>query len=74
MVKRGVDEFSIDDGEPEQVDHLLFMIHGIGSACDLKFRTLEEVGECYNRHHVDECFSKHHLDERFNVHQGDGKI
>lgn len=44
MVKRGIDEFSIDDGEPEQVDHLLFMIHGIGSACDLRFRPLEDVG------------------------------
>lgn len=44
-VKRGTDDFSIDDGEPEQVDHLLFMVHGIGSACDLKFRKVEEVGE-----------------------------
>ncbi|XP_066595634.1 SEC23-interacting protein isoform X2 [Prorops nasuta] len=43
VVKRGVDEFSIDDGEPESVDHLLFMVHGIGSVCDLKFRTVEEV-------------------------------
>lgn len=45
VVKRGIDEFSIDDGEPEQVDHILFMVHGIGSACDLKFRQVEEVGE-----------------------------
>lgn len=45
VVKRGIDEFSIEDGEPEQVDHLLFMIHGIGSACDLKFRSVEEVGK-----------------------------
>lgn len=43
-VKRGTDEFAIDDGEPEQIDHLLFMVHGIGSACDLKFRKVEEVG------------------------------
>lgn len=43
IVKRGVDEFDIDDGEPEQVDHLMFMVHGIGAACDLKFRTVEEV-------------------------------
>ncbi|XP_055323400.1 uncharacterized protein LOC129578613 isoform X2 [Sitodiplosis mosellana] len=42
-VKRGTDEFAIDDGEPEQIDHLLFMVHGIGSACDLKFRKVEEV-------------------------------
>ncbi|XP_031633170.1 uncharacterized protein LOC116346973 isoform X2 [Contarinia nasturtii] len=42
-VKRGTDEFTIEDGEPEQIDHLLFMVHGIGSACDLKFRKVEEV-------------------------------
>lgn len=45
VVKRGMDEFNIDDGEPEKVDHLLFLVHGIGSVCDLKFRTVEEVGE-----------------------------
>lgn len=39
-----MDEFDIDDGEPETVDHLLFMVHGIGSVCDLKFRAVEEVG------------------------------
>ncbi|XP_011505031.1 PREDICTED: SEC23-interacting protein isoform X2 [Ceratosolen solmsi marchali] len=45
VVKRGMDEFNIDDGEPEKVDHLLFLVHGIGSVCDLKFRTVEEVDE-----------------------------
>lgn len=44
MIKRGLDEFHIEDGEPEKVDHLLFIVHGIGSVCDLKFRTVEEVG------------------------------
>lgn len=44
LVKRGMDEFDIDEGEPEKVDHLLFLVHGIGSVCDLKFRTVEEVG------------------------------
>ncbi|KAJ3640114.1 hypothetical protein Zmor_003430 [Zophobas morio] len=43
VVKRGMDEFDIDEGEPEKVDHLLFLVHGIGSVCDLKFRTVEEV-------------------------------
>jgi hypothetical protein len=42
-VKRGMDEFDIDEGEPAKVDHLLFLVHGIGSVCDLKFRTVEEV-------------------------------
>lgn len=44
MIKRGLDEFHIEDGEPEKVDHVLFLVHGIGSVCDLKFRTVEEVG------------------------------
>ncbi|XP_043252633.1 SEC23-interacting protein isoform X1 [Colletes gigas] len=43
VLKRGLDEFHIEDGEPEKVDHLLFLVHGIGSVCDLKFRTVEEV-------------------------------
>ncbi|XP_032672390.1 SEC23-interacting protein-like isoform X2 [Odontomachus brunneus] len=43
VVKRGVSDFNIDEGEPEKVDHLLFLVHGIGSVCDLKFRTVEEV-------------------------------
>lgn len=45
VVKRGVDEFNIEDGEPEQINHLLFMVHGIGAGCDLKFRSVEEVGK-----------------------------
>lgn len=45
VVKRGVDEFNIEDGEPDKIDHVLFMVHGIGAACDLKFRSVEEVGE-----------------------------
>lgn len=44
VVKRGIDEFEIDEGEPAKVDHILFLVHGIGSVCDLKFRTVEEVG------------------------------
>ncbi|XP_012139228.2 uncharacterized protein LOC100879519 isoform X2 [Megachile rotundata] len=43
VIKRGMDEFHIEDGEPEKVDHVLFLVHGIGSVCDLKFRTVEEV-------------------------------
>lgn len=42
-----MDEFDIDEGEPEKVDHLLFLVHGIGSVCDLKFRSVEEVGMVY---------------------------
>lgn len=41
-VKRGVDNISVEipDGEPEKVDHLVFMVHGIGPACDLRFRSI----------------------------------
>ncbi|KAL7017113.1 hypothetical protein ACKWTF_010254 [Chironomus riparius] len=43
VVKRGIDDFHIDEGDSDQIDHLLFMVHGIGSVCDLKFRTVEQV-------------------------------
>ncbi|XP_036953894.1 phospholipase DDHD2-like [Acanthopagrus latus] len=41
-VKRGVDNISVEipDGEPEKVDHLVFMVHGIGPACDLRLRSI----------------------------------
>ncbi|KAF7660175.1 hypothetical protein LDENG_00286670 [Lucifuga dentata] len=41
-VRRGVDSISVEipDGEPEKVDHLVFMVHGIGPACDLRFRSI----------------------------------
>lgn len=43
VVKRGIDDFQIDEGDCDKIDHLLFMVHGIGSVCDLKMRTVEEV-------------------------------
>ncbi|XP_037805801.1 uncharacterized protein LOC119599926 isoform X2 [Lucilia sericata] len=45
VVKRDLDDFNIEQGESQKVDHLLFMVHGIGSACDLKLRSVEEVVE-----------------------------
>lgn len=47
VVRRGVEGFDIEEGELEQVDHLLFMVHGIGSVCDLKFRTVYEVVDVF---------------------------
>ncbi|KAL0269540.1 UNVERIFIED_CONTAM: hypothetical protein PYX00_007241 [Menopon gallinae] len=48
MVKRGIsDDFDIDDGESPRVDHLVFVVHGIGSVCDLKFRTIEEAVDVF---------------------------
>lgn len=31
-------------GEVSQVDHLVFMVHGIGPVCDLRFRSIVECG------------------------------
>ncbi|KAL1461734.1 hypothetical protein WDU94_013606 [Cyamophila willieti] len=43
IVSRGLDMFDISEGEPDKIDHLLFLVHGIGSFCDLKFRPVVEV-------------------------------
>lgn len=46
IVKRGVTDMDeIEEGESSQVDHLIFVIHGIGSTCDLRFRNLVECGK-----------------------------
>ncbi|KAL4231202.1 S23-interacting protein [Mactra antiquata] len=43
VVKRGVGDFeSIDEGESRQVDHLIFVVHGIGTVCDIRFRSIIE--------------------------------
>ncbi|KAM6183145.1 SEC23-interacting protein [Erethizon dorsatum] len=44
VVKRGVDDSldEIPDGEMPQIDHLVFMVHGIGPVCDLRFRSIIE--------------------------------
>uniref|UniRef100_A0A8C4U5L0 SEC23-interacting protein n=1 Tax=Falco tinnunculus TaxID=100819 RepID=A0A8C4U5L0_FALTI len=44
VVKRGIDDDhdEIPDGEMSQIDHLVFMIHGIGPVCDLRFRSIVE--------------------------------
>ena len=47
VVKRGIDEIdNISNGEPQQIDELVFVVHGIGPVCDLKFRSIVECGEC----------------------------
>lgn len=45
VLRRGVDEFDIEEGEDVPVNHLVFLVHGIGAVCDLKMRTVEEVGK-----------------------------
>lgn len=44
VVKRGIDDDhdEVPDGELETVDHLVFMVHGIGPVCDLRFRSMVE--------------------------------
>ncbi|XP_029466387.1 SEC23-interacting protein isoform X2 [Rhinatrema bivittatum] len=44
VVKRGIEEEhdEIPDGEMPLVDHLVFMVHGIGPVCDLRFRSIVE--------------------------------
>lgn len=50
VVRRDLNDFKIQQGESQRVDHLLFMVHGIGSACDLKMRNVEEVGKAQLPH------------------------
>ncbi|KAF7666885.1 hypothetical protein LDENG_00089870 [Lucifuga dentata] len=44
VVKRGTDDDhdEVSDGELPKVDHLVFMVHGIGPVCDLRFRSMVE--------------------------------
>ncbi|XP_078269645.1 SEC23-interacting protein isoform X2 [Rhinoraja longicauda] len=44
VVKRGIDDDHdvIPEGEVPQINHLVFMAHGIGPACDLRFRSIVE--------------------------------
>lgn len=44
IVKRGIDEVveKIETDEIEMIDHLCFVIHGIGEGCDMKFRPIED--------------------------------
>nr|XP_056716261.1 phospholipase DDHD2 [Euleptes europaea] len=46
-VKRGVENISVEipSGEPLQIDHLVFVVHGIGPACDIRFRS---IVQCVN--------------------------
>ncbi|KAJ3610238.1 hypothetical protein NHX12_022332 [Muraenolepis orangiensis] len=44
VVKRGIDDDhdEVPDGELPKADHLVFMVHGIGPVCDLRFRSMVE--------------------------------
>ncbi|XP_050678441.1 SEC23-interacting protein [Leptidea sinapis] len=45
VVRRGVVESELDEPEPQNVDHLLLLCHGVGSTCDMRFRSVEAVVE-----------------------------
>lgn len=45
------DEVHLLPGELPKVDHLVFMVHGIGPVCDLRFRSMIECGEYQTRAH-----------------------
>ncbi|CAJ1066588.1 SEC23-interacting protein isoform X1 [Xyrichtys novacula] len=49
VVKRGIDDDhdEVHDGELPKVDHLVFMVHGIGPVCDLRFRSMVECVDDY---------------------------
>ncbi len=48
MVHRGLDGLpEIPDGESPGVDHLVFVVHGIGSVCDIRMRSIAEVVDGY---------------------------
>jgi len=59
VVHRGLEGLpDIPDGETNQVDHLCFVVHGIGAACDIKFRPIAEVVDGF-RELGEEISSRH---------------
>uniref|UniRef100_A0A3Q1IB66 Uncharacterized protein n=1 Tax=Anabas testudineus TaxID=64144 RepID=A0A3Q1IB66_ANATE len=42
VVKRGIDDDHDVVPDGSEVDHLVFMVHGIGPVCDLRFRSMVE--------------------------------
>ncbi|XP_068709546.1 phospholipase DDHD2-like [Montipora foliosa] len=51
VVRRGIADIEdeIDDGEPAQVDHLIFVVHGIGPIADLNFRNIIECVDDFRK-------------------------
>jgi hypothetical protein len=59
VVHRGLEGLpDIPDGESEEVDHVFFVVHGIGSACDIKFRSITEVVDGF-RNMAEDIGGKH---------------
>ncbi|XP_077991944.1 triacylglycerol hydrolase DDHD2-like isoform X2 [Glandiceps talaboti] len=70
VVKRGVDEDvgEIEEGEPAQIDHVLFVVHGIGPVCDLRFRSIVECVDDFR------SVSLGLLQSHFKNHQDENRI
>jgi hypothetical protein len=43
------EEVDLDEDESSQVDHLVFLVHGIGEFCDMRFRTIREVVDDFRK-------------------------
>ncbi|XP_053212669.1 phospholipase DDHD2-like [Panonychus citri] len=48
-VWRGVHDLVFEEGEIDSIDHLVFVVHGIGEICDLRLRSLIEVVDDFRR-------------------------
>ncbi|XP_038613532.1 SEC23-interacting protein [Tachyglossus aculeatus] len=70
VVKRGIDDdhSEIPAGEMAQVDHLVFMVHGIGPVCDLRFRSITECVDDFR------CVSLKLLQTHFRTSLDDRKV
>ncbi|XP_070539993.1 triacylglycerol hydrolase DDHD2-like [Ptychodera flava] len=70
VVKRGMDEdiSEVEEGEPNQIDHVLFVVHGIGPVCDLRFRSIVECVDDFR------SVSLALLQSHFRNHQEEGRI
>ena len=46
-MKRGLFEVvdKVEADETEKIDHLCFVVHGIGEGCDMKFRPIVDCGK-----------------------------
>jgi hypothetical protein len=52
ILKRGLPEIflqEITSNEKDSIEHLCFVVHGIGSVCDMKFRPLIECVEDFRQ-------------------------
>lgn len=70
VVHRGLEGLpEIPDGETPEVDHLVFVVHGIGSVCDIRFRSIVQVVDGFRElssHLSDRHFQSGRLAETVN--------